>query len=480
MRLSELFRDTVHERIGEDVDVVSLAYDSRKVRPDSLFAALPGAEFDGHDFVDDAVARGAVAVLCERTVGHPTEVRVKNSRKALAQAARVFSGAPDSTLKAVGITGTNGKTTVSVLVKAIFEHAGARTAALGTLGLMEGHRTTQTSLTTPESVDLMEMLAQLRDAGTDVLVMEVSSHALDQYRVGGVCYDAAVFTNLSRDHLDYHPTMDAYFNAKAKLFRERLKPGGISVLNLDDPWGRRLTGELSSNVWTYSDRSDAATIHPVELTVDGRGIAIVVDFRGERLSVRSELIGSFNVSNLLAAIAVGLALELPHSAIKDGLESITSIDGRFERLGGGDAPLVVVDYAHTPDALTKALETLRPLTRGALICVVGCGGDRDPGKRPQMGQAAGGADYVFVTNDNPRTEDPKAIASAICVGLEATGTPYEMVLNRRDAIHQAITKASSGDVVLVAGKGHEDYQLIGNERIDFDDRKVARAALRGW
>ncbi|MEO1170963.1 MAG: UDP-N-acetylmuramoyl-L-alanyl-D-glutamate--2,6-diaminopimelate ligase [Myxococcota bacterium] len=480
MRLSELFSDVEHTLRGEDVSVTALTYDSRKVEPGSLFAALPGATLDGHGFIDDALKRGATAILSEKPV--PTNVSlvlVSRARHALARAARTFNGAPDDALTMVGITGTNGKTTVAHLVQSIFAADDVDSATLGTLGLLRGEQVLETGLTTPESVELAEILGSLRGDGVQAVVMEVSSHALDQQRVAGVSYDAAVFTNLSRDHLDYHGTMDAYFEAKSRLFHERMKPGGARVINVDDPRGRELAGRFD-DPWTFSASGGDARVRCKEVTANRDGLLVSFEVDHIDYEFRSPLLGMFNVENMLAAATVGIALGMSRVKILEGLFALKAIAGRLERVSGGNEPLVVVDYAHTPDALMKSLSTLRQLVSGRVLCVMGCGGDRDPGKRVQMGRVAGsGSDRLWITNDNPRGEDPGEIAEAIDGGAAETGVERSIVLDRKEAIRQAIVGANVEDVVLIAGKGHEDYQIIGTERHHFDDREVAKEVLKG-
>lgn len=480
MRLSELFADVHHTLHGDDVPVDALIYDSRKVTPGSLFAALPGASVDGHAYVSDAIGRGAAAILSEKPVSPELPlVLVSHARYALARAARAFNGAPDAALKMVGVTGTNGKTTVSHLVQAIFAAAEIDSATLGTLGLIRGEKVVDTGLTTPESVELSRMLAELRDDGAGAVVMEVSSHALDQRRVAGVSYDAAVFTNLSRDHLDYHGTMEAYFAAKARLFHERMKPDGARVINVDDQWGRELVGDFLTP-WTFSARGNESRVRCKNAIANRDGLLVSFEVDKIAYEFQSSLLGLFNVENILAAAAVGVALGVSKLRILDGLFSVKAIAGRLERVSGSDEPLVVIDYAHTPDALQQCLATLRQLVSGRVLCVMGCGGDRDQGKRGQMGRVAGsGSDRLWITNDNPRSEDPALIADAIDAGAAESGVARSVVLDRRDAIRQAISEATLEDVVLVAGKGHENYQIIGTERRHFDDREVAREVLKG-
>lgn len=483
MKLSALVEGLEHRRLGPDVEIESLAYDSRRVTTGSLFAALVGAASDGHNYVEQAVARGAVAILSERpaSVGSATEIRVQNTRHTLAQMARRFYAAPDEDLLLVGITGTNGKTTVSHIAAQVLGAPERRVAILGTLGLKIDEKVRETGLTTPESVDLVGMLAQLREQGVEGLVMEVSSHALDQSRVDGVSFDVAVFTNLSRDHLDYHGTMERYFKAKARLFRDLLRSEGVAVVNLDDAHGRSLANE-SSAPWTFGIESPDARVRAVEFECRADGTDGVVQIEDQSFAFRSPLLGRFNLSNVLAALALGAGLQRPPQTLVDRLSGLRAIPGRLERVSGPGQPLVVVDYAHTPDALSQVLGVVGRLGSGSLGCVIGCGGDRDQGKRYAMGKvAAAGADWTLITNDNPRSEDPMVIAEAIAQGLvdggARAGIDYEVILDRDVAIERAIRRCDVQDSVVIAGKGHEDYQIIGEEARPFDDRVVARDVL---
>jgi UDP-N-acetylmuramoyl-L-alanyl-D-glutamate--2,6-diaminopimelate ligase len=420
-----------------------------------------------------------------------TQIVAADSRKALAQAARRFFGDPAARLCLAGVTGTKGKTTLAHLLEAVLQAAGHRTGMIGTLGTRHTRAdgslaTGVTGLTTPESVELMAMLAGMVQDGVTAVAMEVSSHALEQHRVGGLDYDVGVFTNLSLDHLDYHKTMEAYFQAKTRLLHERLKASGAAVLNLDDPRVATLLPALPSTrpVFGFSkDPSQSAArvrVRQADLTPAGVHASISCD--GKAVTVHSELVGVFNLENILAAVAVGMALGLAPEAIAAGVKALRAVPGRCERVSS--RPLVVVDYAHVPDALEKIIDTLREVTRGRLLCVFGCGGDRDSSKRPVMGRIVGEkTDAAIVTNDNPRTEVPERIAEAIVDGLLRTRMPegfpggYIVELDRAKAIETAVLAAGDDDTVLIAGKGHEDYQIIGREKRHFDDRQEAQKAL---
>ncbi|MBC7793398.1 MAG: UDP-N-acetylmuramoyl-L-alanyl-D-glutamate--2,6-diaminopimelate ligase [Clostridia bacterium] len=471
---------------GRDVDVSALTYDSRRMKSNTLFAAIAGTTSDGHAFIKEAVEQGAIAVLVERDVDThgATKILAKDSRRALAKAAHVFYGAPTDRLTMVGVTGTNGKTTTAFLIAAVLDAAKKPCGVVGTLGVRFGDTSIDTGMTTPESLELQSAFATMRDQGAKAVSMEVSSHALAQGRVEGVAYDVAVFTNLTHDHLDFHGTFENYFAAKAELFRSHLKPNAKAVINIDDVYGAQLASELGDKVITTSAQGNDATLtaKAVQLALDG------TQFTVGDLHIDSPLVGRFNVDNLLAAIGVGLALGIAKTAIAEALRIRGVVPGRLERVQANvasraEAPVVFVDYAHTPDALLKALQTVRGLGGERLICVFGCGGDRDSKKREPMGEiVAKHADVGVVTNDNPRTEDPKEIAAAIERGLVAGGAvknqTYFVELDRERAINWAIAKATTGDAVLIAGKGHEDYQIVGSEKKTFDDREVARLALR--
>lgn len=485
--MSSLFIDQEIKQEGLDVEVLGLAYDSRTVEQGFLFAALKGAQGDGHEHVKDAIKRGAIAVLSAEPIENAdvTNILVANPRKALALAANQFYARPDQKMKMVGITGTNGKTTVAHLVEGILITAGLRPAVIGTLGARYLGKTLETGLTTPQSVDLSSMLCSMESQGVGSVVMEVSSHALVQERVGGVEYDVGVFTNLTQDHLDYHGSMDAYFEAKRILINQRLKSSGLAVLNLDDPV---IAGLQTEGAWGFSvaGHPDARIIaDQVEMGRDHTLVKVSID--GRSFEIHSRMVGGFNVENILAAVGVGAALGLTPEVIGQGIESVHAVPGRLERVSGTGEPLVVVDYAHTPDALVKALAAVREITAGSVVCVFGCGGDRDTEKRGPMGKAVGsGADSAIVTNDNPRGESPSAIVEMIVPGLSASGmvagtlgniNEYEIELDRSLAIGKAVRAAGPNDAVLIAGKGHEDYQITGDEKRYFDDREEARNAL---
>jgi UDP-N-acetylmuramoyl-L-alanyl-D-glutamate--2,6-diaminopimelate ligase len=492
VKIRELFQGLEAAITGVDVDVGALVCDSRKVSAGCLFAALVGARADGHDHVAAAIAAGASAVLVERSVEveQATSVVVKSSRLALAQAARRFYGDPSADLKMVGVTGTSGKTTTVHLLESIFAAADERPAIIGTLGTRFAGQARETGLTTPESVDLVAMLAEMRGQGATAVAMEVSSHALQQERVAGLSFDVGIFTNLTHDHLDYHGTMEAYFAAKSRLIDERLKPGGFAVLNLEDPRVRTLMTRLPRERtigFSLSTGVAGAALEVTSARIGGGGIELALRFCGQAFTVSSQLIGRFNAANILAAIAAGLALGMSPAAIAAGVAAMKRVPGRLDRVTSSDGPLVLVDYAHKPDALSKALETLRELGRGRVFCVFGCGGDRDQQKRPVMGEVAVRlADWSVLTSDNPRSEDPGLILAAIEAGCRRAGATrsespksrtYHVEPDRALAIALAVKAAKAGDIVLIAGKGHESYQIVGSTKQPFDDYAQGRLAL---
>ncbi len=494
MKLSAIIHGTgARGDVGGDPEVVRVTGDSREVEPGTLFCALAGAVQDGHDFAAEAARRGAVAVVAEREVAcAPAALLLApSSRRAMAIAAANFQGRPGDALALAGVTGTNGKTTVAYLVEAC---AGAAAVPAGVLGTVT-HRWPGAERaarhTTPESTEIQALLAEMRAAGARLAVLEVSSHALAQERIAGMRFRAAGFTNLTRDHLDYHGDMERYFAAKRRLFAEHLAPDGVAVVNVRDAFGARLADQLGPGrrVWRYGGRAgDALRAEGVSSGLGGTSATL--ETPAGPFAVSSPLVGAHNLENLLCAAGLALALGLPAGAVARGLSACRGAPGRLERVSARGVS-VFVDYAHTDDALARALAALRALSPRRLVCVFGCGGDRDRGKRPLMGEAAArAADLVVVTSDNPRTEQPGAIIEEIVPGVERAGmrrlTPeglrrgdagFAVEPDRRAAIALAIALAREGDAVLVAGKGHEDYQIVGKERLPFSDRDEARRAL---
>ena len=471
-------------------EVTAVAYDSRQVKPGAVFFALRGVNADGARFAPQAIAKGAMAVVAETPAPAGVKVpwiQVPSARTALAAAAAAFYGNPSAELVLVGITGTNGKTTIAYLLSSIFEAAGVKCGRIGTIGYRIAEREIDASRTTPEAPELQQMMREMRAQGCGACVMEVSSHALALHRVDGLRFTAAVFTNLTRDHLDFHGDMEAYFTAKRRLF-EILPDGAVGVINVDDRRGSDFVAASRRPV-TYAIDA-AADVRPGPLTFSLDGLAFDVRTPRGALHVRSHLVGRPNAYNILAACAAAMALDLPFSAIEAGIANLENVPGRFQLVSSdADDVRVIVDYAHTDDALKNLLETARPLATGRLVTVFGCGGDRDRTKRPLMGAVAARlSDLVIVTSDNPRSEDPEKIIEEIRRGIvmpadrlapkgQQRGTPSIAIVDRRLAIEKAIAEARPGDLLLVAGKGHEKYQVIGDRTLPFDDVEVARAAL---
>ena len=462
-------------------EFTGLANDSRSVRPGDLFAAIRGFAQDGHRYAADAVRRGAAVLL----VDHPladlavTQIVARDSRRTFAAAAAAFFRYPSREVRLAGITGTNGKTTTTYLVDAILRAAGRRSAVIGTLGVQVDGAAVEfqtTTPTTPEASDLQHLLRQMVDRGVQDVTMEVTSHALELDRVVGCRFVTAVFTNLTQDHLDLHGTLEAYRDAKARLFA-MVEPDGVSVVNADDPAGDAMARASCAPVWTYGiDRP--ARIRAEALSLSPRGATMTVAWPEGRLPVALPLPGRFNVSNALAAFAVGLSRGVPAETLRRVLETTAGVPGRFEPVDEGQPFAVIVDYAHTPDSLEQVLRLSAEIAQGRRIVVFGCGGDRDRTKRPIMGRIGTTlADYAFFTSDNPRSEDPEAILREIEAGVPDARN-YSSEADRRVAIDQAIAMARAGDVVVIAGKGHETYQIVGDRVIDFDDRAVAREVLR--
>jgi UDP-N-acetylmuramoyl-L-alanyl-D-glutamate--2,6-diaminopimelate ligase len=466
--------------VGDAATLVSdIVYDSRRVQPGALFCALRGTQSDGHRYLTDAVAAGAQALLVEELPGdlRVATAVVPDTRSALADVAARFFDEPGRDLEVIGVTGTNGKTSTVRMIEAVLLAAGRRAGSIGTISIRFGGSEESASLTTPESVDLQRMLARMRDAGAECVALEVSSHSLSLGRVRTLRFAVAVYTQLSQDHLDFHADLDAYADAKARLFSAEYLTG-TAVLNTADALTPRLAEDAraaGAAVLTYGRGVDAAA--------DLRTTHEDVSLSGARFDVQSPagtqeftlpLPGDFQVENALGAIGAGIALGIPLASIAEGLAQCPPVPGRLERVGSA-TPAVFVDYAHTPDALDRVLSRVRPFVVGRLICVFGCGGDRDRSKRAPMARAAcKHSDLAIATSDNPRTEDPHAILADVAEGLSGDA---ETVPDRREAIRRAILGAAPDDVVLIAGKGHEDYQIVGTERRPFDDRDEARAAL---
>jgi UDP-N-acetylmuramoyl-L-alanyl-D-glutamate--2,6-diaminopimelate ligase len=472
MRLSDLLSAVPGAELWGDPDagVTDVTYRSGEVTPGALFFCVPGDHVDGHDFAPQAEQRGAGAVVVERwvPVGCP-QVLVSSVRRAMGPMSSGFFGRPSAEFVLAGVTGTNGKTTTTYLLEAIFRASGMRPGILGTTGVRIDGRPVPFDRTTPEAPDLQRLLRRMVEEGIGGVAMEVSSHGLDQHRVDGCRYGSAVFTNLSQDHLDYHGTMEAYFEAKARLFTPDLSEAG--VVNVDTTEGKRLADQATIPVRTFGVEP-GAEVRAEDVSVTSEGLS----FRVGSLQIRSRLRGHFNASNCLGAVAAARQLSIDDAAIAEGVESLAGVPGRLEPVDAGQPFAVLVDYAHTPDSVDNVLRAARRLTQGRVIVTFGCGGDRDRLKRPLMGEAATRlADFTVVTSDNPRSEDPLAIIEEV---VQGTGTEVEIDPDRRGAIAAAIGAAQEGDIVVIAGKGHEQGQEIAGVVHPFDDREVARELLR--
>jgi len=459
-------------------EVSSLAYDARRVSPGSVFCTWKGLQQDGHAFVPDALQRGAVAVVAEKRLSDLSvpNIRVESGRRALGRMAANFYGHPSRQLQVVGITGTNGKTSTSMLLQSLLEAGGLRCGLLGTVSNDTGHGRAPARHTTPEALDLQQLLAEMRENGCRAASIEVSSHALDQGRTEGVDFSGAVFTNLGRDHLDYHQTLEAYEQAKSLLFRG-LRPGAFAAVNLDDPCGVRMAAACAPGVRILRYGLEKGDVRAADLKMGVQGSSFRLVTPDGEFPATLPWLGRFNVSNALAASTAALLAGVPAEKIAAALGRAPAVPGRMEAVPGSGEITVLVDYAHTADAIEAALATLRPITRGSLWIVVGAGGDRDKGKRPKMAAAAAKlADRVILTSDNPRSEEPAAILREMAAGLPK-GAAVQQMENRAEAIRTAVRSAGSGDVVLVAGKGHEETQEIRGEKIPFSDRREVEKAL---
>jgi UDP-N-acetylmuramoyl-L-alanyl-D-glutamate--2,6-diaminopimelate ligase len=486
MKLRDLLQGTEAKipPAAQDMEIRQVACDSRKVQLRALFFALHGAQADGNAFIRDAVSRGAAAIASEEAPPAfiPSSVawiQVREARKALAVTAANFFGHPAEALQLVAVTGTNGKTTTTSLVDAIVKASGAKTGLFGTIAYHTPLGEYPAPNTTPESVDLQGFLAEIRDAGGRFAVLEASSHSLAMDRLWGCHFAAAVFTNLTREHMDYHKTFEDYFTAKKKLF-EGTGAGApeVAVINTDDEYGKRLTG-LAKKTVTYGLESDAEiTTKKFQLTFNG--LAFTVQTPKGKVQVASPLVGRINVYNILAAIGAAQALGFSTESIETGIRNLESVSGRFQRIDLGQPYFVVVDYAHTDDALENLIRTARELNpKGRIITLFGCGGGKDRTKRPVMGEVTGRlSDLTILSSDNPRSEDPLKIITDIIVGLQKTSGKYLIEPDREKAIGVAMDEARGGDIVLLAGKGHENYQILADRTLEFDDRNVARQALR--
>jgi UDP-N-acetylmuramoyl-L-alanyl-D-glutamate--2,6-diaminopimelate ligase len=490
MKLKDIFAGGEVGRVSGplDVEIQSIVYDSRKASAGSLFFALRGEKLDGTKFVEDALKRGAVAIASEQTLSGQSVLAKDiawigllpgSERRGLARASANAHGRPADALKLVGVTGTNGKTTTAFLVDSILQAAGSTPGLIGTTGYRTPAGSRPAVNTTPESLDLQQMFAEIRDAGGTHAVLEASSHALAMERLWGCRFAVAIFTNLTRDHLDYHKTFEEYFAAKRLLFSGTgAGAPDVAVVNADDPYGSQLAG-LARRTMTYGLRN-AADLTTKKFSLSFNGLEFTAQTPAGNIDVRSALVGRINIYNILAAIGAGIGLGIPNAKIEQGIANLELVPGRFQRIDEGQPFLVIVDYAHTDDALRNLISTARELGPSSrIIAVFGAGGERDRTKRPLMGEAAGSlGDLVVLTSDNPRGEDPLRIINDVVVGLQKVNAKYLVEPDREKAIAIALDEAKAGDIVLLAGKGHETYQVLGQGTVEFDDREKARAILR--
>ena len=475
MKLRDIIEDNAVTAVG-DAEITSITDDTRKVAEGSLFVCIQGAKFDGHDAAKEMLGKGAAAVVCERDLGlGDRQIIVDDTREMWGRICAAWFGHPERKMTLIGVTGTNGKTTTTSVIKHILMYAGFKTGLIGTIQNEIGDEVLHTENTTPLTYEFMEVLAKMAEAGCKYVVMEVSSFGLCQKRIGPSHFRTAVFTNLTQDHLDYHKDMEDYYQAKKMLF----DICDAAIINTDDDYGRRLCGEVSCERKSFSVKGNA-DIYADGIKIKSTGSSFWYCCGDKSHLVKTRIPGLFNVSNLTAAIAVCLREGIPAETVISAVENYNGVKGRCEVIPTGRDFTVICDYAHTPDAIENILRSVREYTEGRLICLFGCGGNRDAAKRPKMAKAAAlYADRLVVTSDNPRNEEPEAIISDILVGLEGTDVPYDVVVDRREAIYHALKIARKGDIIVLAGKGHEDYQILaGMEHIHFDEREVVADGLK--
>ena len=497
-KLAELLKVTSYKKIDglQNIEILDVTADSRQVKEGSLFICLVGAHVDGHQFIASAIEKGAKAIIVSKAVCAPegvSVVYVDDTRKAMEDIVPFFFDYPAEKMRMIALTGTNGKTTTTHVISHILEKAGYKTGVIGTIHALIGSKELPTHNTTPDVIDLERLLYQMVEENVTHVCMEVSSHALIMGRVAGCEFDNAIFTNLTEDHLDFHKTMDNYASAKALLFQmvsseDQRKAKKDAWVNADDPYAVVMEKAVDTKVCalhTYSMEDENAELYAFDSQFTGKSSGFKVKYRGQIYEIETQLAGRFNIYNTLAAMGASLSEGILMKDIVTSMKTFQSVPGRFELINEGQSFTVVVDYAHTPDGLEKILTTAREITGGRVIVVFGCGGDRDKLKRPIMGRiAAENADIAIVTSDNPRTEDPNVIVSEVAAGVkeiksQKPSLTYEVIVDRRSAIQRAIALASGNDIVLIAGKGHEDYQILKDKTIHFDDREEARNALKG-
>jgi len=463
----------------KNIDIKNISYDSRQIKENGLFIAIDGFKTDGHEYINEAISNGALVIIIENDIENYFDdivyVKVKDSREAMAYISAEFYEYPQKDLKLIGVTGTNGKTTTTNLIKSILENKGYKTGLIGTIGNYINKEELDSSRTTPNSLELNKLFYQMKNKGIEYVVMEVSSHAIDLKRIFNLEFDVAVFTNISQDHLDYHKTLENYINVKSKLFTQ-VKENGYSIINIDDNFSNKIIESTKSNVVTYS-LNKKSDFQAKNINLKTSGVSFKLN-NFEKI-INLNITGKFNIYNALAAIAVASVLKIDYNTIKEGLEKVEGISGRFELIKESQNYTVIVDYAHTADGMKNVLKTIKELAENDIIIVFGCGGDRDKEKRPEMGKIATEyGDFVFITTDNPRSEKPESIINDIEKGLEKNKEKYRIIVERKKAIYKAIEMANKNDIVVIFGKGHETYQVFKNKTIHFDDREVAREAIR--
>lgn len=472
MLLKELLPNICSEM--QNIEVVDITCDSRKVKEGFAFVCINGFTSDGHDFAKTAVDAGASVIIAEKSTGLANEIIVEDTHEAYAQMSANYFGNPSRSFKLIGVTGTNGKTSVTYMLKQIIESKGFKTGVIGTIQNMVGDKVVEAVNTTPDAYALNKLFADMRDAGCQYVIMECSSHALDQKRIFDLDFEVAAFTNLTQDHLDYHITMDNYFDAKCKLFTMCKN----AVVNIDDNYGRKIAETANCNILTYAsqDRSAAYSANGIKMRPDGIEYEMVSDYTIRRIKLRTG--GKFSVYNSLCAAVCAKALGFSEDEIATSLEKLEGVKGRAEVVRTDKDFTIIIDYAHTPDGLENVLSTFKEIKQGRLVCLFGCGGNRDATKRPIMGSIASKlSDFVIVTSDNPRQEEPDLIIKDILEGMKYSKTPYAVIENRVDAIKYAVQNAKSNDIIVLAGKGHETYQILKNGKIHLDEREVIAEAL---
>lgn len=474
MKVSSLLQGIEYTGELYDCDITNVSCDSRKLTPTSAFVCVKGTVSDGHDYVNSALSKGVQCIVCERDLGIKNQILVKNSHYAYAKMCANIMGNPAQKLKFIGVTGTNGKTTVTTLIKKILTDAGLKVGLIGTIQNEIGSTGIYTEKTTPNAMDYQELLSRMVKAECDYAVLEVSSHALDQCRLADTQFEVGVFTNLSQDHLDYHSTMENYFNAKKKMFDYCAH----AVINIDDPKGVQLTQSVPCSFSTFSVENDQADYCSGDIEMNAAGVKFYIKNDGIMWKVYFATPGIFSIKNVLAAAAACKQVGIPVETIVESINSCKLVKGRSEIIPTGRDFTIICDYAHTPDGLENIISSINQFKKGRTVTLFGCGGDRDKKKRPLMGEVcARESDFLIITSDNPRSEDPDSIIDDIMPGVEAYDTPYVRITDRRQAIHYAVEHAQPHDVILLAGKGHEDYQVIGTQKIHFDEREIVAEAL---